>query len=286
MTRPAQILARGVGLDLGGRRVLDAVDLFAAGGLVCVLGANGSGKTSLLRCLGTVLLPDDGELTIDGLDPRHHSDRVEIRRRLGYLPQEPGLAPRARVVDVVEYLAVCKGWRDDRRRRHAVARALDEVGLGDRIGERIRDLSGGMRRRVALAQTLLGSPSLLVLDEPSVALDLDERARLRSIVAERRHTTTIVMATHLVDEAALADRVVVLAAGTVRYDGTPAGLVAAAGGRVWVQAGPPPPGTRASVRLPDGTHRCVGTPPPGAALVAPTLEDGWLVVTDPPTHPA
>lgn len=272
--------ARGLKLVLGSREALDGVDLHLHGGVVTVLGPNGSGKTTLLRCLATVLAPDDGTLHIDGLDVRAEADRVEIRRRLGYLPQEPGFASRARVFDVVDYLAVLKGLDDDRSRRRSVFEALDLVGLADRASERIGELSGGMRRRLGLAQALLGSPRLLVLDEPSAALDPDERLRLREVIGDLRHRATIVVSSHLTDEAALGDVVVVLVDGATRFVGTPADLADRAKGRAWLQDDPPPRElVRASWRQADGRYRCLGHPPADVATVAATMEDGWLLVT-------
>ncbi len=274
----AQILARGLGKDFGGRKAMNNIDLALGGGLVTVLGPNGAGKTTLLRCLATVLKPDTGSLLIDGLDPVHESDRIEIRRRLGYLPQEPGLAGSAKVFDLVDYMAVLKDHTEDRRRRHLVFDALERVGLADRCTDKVSDLSGGMRQRLGVAQALVGSPTLLLLDEPAAGLDPDERFRLREIVAERRHRTTVVQSTHLTEEAAISDIVLVMAGGEITFDGTPAALAQIATGRAWVQADQPV-GVRASWRQPDGTYRCLGTPPVGATLVEPTLEDGYLLLS-------
>jgi ABC-2 type transport system ATP-binding protein len=260
------------------REVLRGVHVLEQGGLITVLGPNGAGKTTLLRCLATVVAPDAGSVTIDGLDPRREPQRIEIRHRLGYLPQEDGLVAGSTAFDVVDYVAVLKGHRDDRRRRRAVFEVLDRVGLRDRAGERVERLSGGMRRRLGLAQALLGAPTLMLLDEPASGLDPDERLRLREILTERRRTTTMFVSTHLTDEAAISDTVLVLDEGVVQFAGTPERLAETARGRTWVQHDLPPPGVRASWRLADGRHRCLGTPPPGADLVDPTIEDGYLTI--------
>lgn len=279
---PSQILAFGLHKSLGGTAALRGVDLALQGGVTTILGPNGAGKTSLLRCLATVSRVDTGSLLIDGLDPIHESDRIEIRRRLGYLPQDAGLTPSARVFDVIEYLAVLKdvgrGHPDaERRRRQAVMTVLYQVGLADRIGDRVGDLSGGMRRRLGLAQALLGSPSLLLLDEPSAGLDPDERLRLRSLVAELRHRTTIIQSSHLTDEAATSDRVLVMVDGRVIFFGPPASLAARAAGCVWVQNSAPV-AARASWLLTDGSYRCLGDPPADSVPIEPTIEDGYLLL--------
>ena len=282
--RSAQVLMFGAGRRLGKTEAIVDVDLSAQGELITLLGPNGAGKSTLLRCLATVWLPDAGSILIDGLDPRHESDRTEIRRRLGYLPQDCGLAPSATVFDVIDYLAVMKsigrGTRHPERwRRLEVMELLALVGLADQAAEKVASLSRGMKQRVGLAQALLGGPTLLLLDEPASGLDPEERSRLRSILGERRRRTTIIQSTHLTDQAAYSDRILVMAEGRIRFDGSPARLAGLADGNTWMQADPPAAGsTRTFWQTSDGHYRCLGTPPPGTDIVPPTVEDGYLLV--------
>lgn len=283
--RPAQVLAFDVAKSVGGTTALNGIDLAIEGGLTTLLGPNGAGKTTLLRCLATVWSIDNGSILIDGLNPEFESDRIEIRRRLGYLPQEPGLTPSARVFDAVDFTAVMKevgvGRADPRRaRRLEVADLLELVGVSDRAHDTVSMLSGGMKRRVGLAQALLGSPSLLILDEPAAGLDPEERSRLRSILADRRETSTVVQSTHLTDEASYSDRVLVMAQGRLAFNGTPQQLAALASGHVWLQDTSPTVADRhvqAHWRQADGSYRCLGDPPPGARTTEATIEDGYLL---------
>ena len=275
---PAQVLAFGLTKRFGSQQALDGVDVSLNGGLLTLLGPNGAGKSTLLRCIATIINPDEGTVLIDGLDPRHEADRIEARRRLGYLPQNPGLSASARVFDVVEYIAVLKEHTVERWRRAAVFDALERVGLADRPATKMRELSGGMRQRVALAQALLGDPPLLLLDEPAAGLDPDERFRLREIVSERRHRATVLQSTHLTDEAAVSDTILVMSAGRIVFAGPPARLANTAEGRTWLQADEPQ-SVRAYWRLANGWYRCLGNQrPPGSTPVAPTLEDGYLLL--------
>lgn len=274
--------AAGLTKRYGHACAVDDVDFVADGGVTGLLGPNGSGKTTLLRILATVLAPQRGSLRLLGLDPARSSERIEIRRNLGYLPQQAGLYPGFSAYDLVDYVAVLKEMTDGGSRRDEVRRVLAAVDLDDVMHKKIRTLSGGMQRRVALAAALLGSPPLLVLDEPAAGLDPEQRLRLRSILSDAGRTGTVVLSTHHTGEvAALCQHVVVLLAGRVRFAGPPTELAALASGRVWVADGSPPAGGRGVARAwvtPDGTTRAIGSPPAGVDLVEPTIDDGYLLL--------
>ena len=193
---------------------LDRVDLALSPGITGLLGPNGAGKTTMLRVMATVLRPDDGSVRLLGRDPTDPEARTEIRRRLGYQPQELGFPRGFSAFAFVSYMAVLKEWTDRDARTAEVRRALELVGLGDVATKRISRLSGGQRRRVALAQALLGTPELLVLDEPTTGLDPEQRASLRGVLADIAASSTMVISTHQTEDvAALCNRVVVLDAG-------------------------------------------------------------------------
>ena len=258
---------------------VDGLTLTANAGVIGLLGPNGAGKTTLLRMLATVLAPDNGRVQLFGLDPSQRGDRLEIRRRLGYLPQHAGLYSGFSGFDLVDYVAVLKEWNDRGRRHDEVRRVLEAVGMTADMHRRIRAMSGGMQRRVAIAAALLGSPELLVLDEPSAGLDPEQRLRLRGVLSAAGRDGCVVVSTHLTDEvAAFCNRVVVIDHGTIRFDGEPQELAMVASGRVWLDS-ESTPGAVHSWFTPDGTLRSLGTPPTGAQLVAPTLDDGYLLLT-------
>lgn len=274
----ASLKLDGVGHRYGGSTALEDVSLGVVGGVVTVLGPNGAGKTTLLRSVATVQRPSEGSIFVDGLDLAQESDRTEARRRIGYLPQNPAFAPRATVFDVVDYVAICKEHHSRRRRHREVRRVLEAVELADRANMPVKSLSGGMVRRLGLAQALLGRPRLLVLDEPAAGLDPDQRLKLRDLLSTIAVDSTIVVSTHLTDEAAaISSQVVVIADGRVRFTGSPGSLTARATDRVWVSPEAPARAVR-SWRQPDGSYRCLGEPPRDSELVSPTLEDGYLLL--------
>lgn len=273
------IAAEGLTRRFGRHTAVDDLDLRIDGpGVVGLLGPNGSGKTTLLRMLATVLAPTMGRVEVLGLDPERSDERTAIRRRLGYLPQEPSLYAGFTAFDVVDYVAVLKELTDRPARHDEVRRVLAAVGLVDAMHKKVRALSGGMRQRVALACALLGAPDLLVLDEPASGLDPDQRLQLRSVLSAHGQTGTVLLSTHHTTEvAAFCQRVLVLLDGTIRFDGTPAALAGLADGQVWVdRSGTRDPG-RSWVSA-DGTVRAIGSPPSGAELLDPTIDDGYLLL--------
>jgi ABC-2 type transport system ATP-binding protein len=279
-TATAVVGVDGVARRYGATRALDDVDLALDRGITGLLGPNGAGKTTLLSILATVSEPDAGRVSVFGLDPRDSGQRVEIRRRLGYLPQELGYHRHFTVAGFLDYVAILKEITDRRRRAEEVARVLAAIGLERRAGTRIRTLSGGMRQRLGIAQALLGRPELLILDEPTAGLDPEQRLRFRELLSDLPGDPVIVLSTHQADDiAAICPHVVVLLQGRVRFAGRPAELAATAAGRVWT-AGQRDPRASLSWRGGDGRWRHIGDrQPAGAELVVPTVEDGYLLLS-------
>jgi len=267
-----------IGKRYGKDIALDEVTLTFGRGVTGLLGPNGAGKTTLLRIVATALAADTGDVRVLGHDPLTTRGRTAIRRRLGYLPQEAGFPRGFTVFRFIDYFAILKEWDDRDARHEEVRRVVDAVDLTDVATKRIQSLSGGQRRRVLLAQALLGGPGLLVLDEPTNGLDPAQRARLRDLLSTAGETSTLLVSTHQTDDvAALCERVVVLERGRVLFDGPVSGLIATADGKVWMSAERSPL-ARNAWRTGSGLWRNVGDPPVGADLVAPTLEDAYLML--------
>ncbi|SEN81170.1 ABC transporter ATP-binding protein [Actinacidiphila rubida] len=214
----------------GRTRAVDGVDLRTGTGVFGLLGPNGAGKTSLLRMLATVIPPSSGSMRLLDLDPARHGPRREIRRRLGYLPQNLGYYPGFTVVEFVEYFALLKEM-PPREVPRAVAAAVERVGLGDRAKAKLRTLSGGMLRRAGIAQAIVNEPRLLLFDEPTAGLDPEQRVEFRSLLRELGRTSTVVVSTHLVEDVGAAcAEVALMHQGRIAFQGTPDELVARGAG--------------------------------------------------------
>ena len=278
MSAPTVVL-EGVRHHYGSRAALAVEQLVFEAGSTAVMGPNGSGKSTLLRLLATVAEIQAGSVRIGGLDPADQLERTAIRRRLGYAAAHDGLPARMRVDAFCDYVGALKEIESARLRRRWTGWALDRVGLTAVAGDRVASLSGGMRRRLTIAQALLGGPDLLVLDEPLAGLDATQRIEIGNLLVSLAESTTVVCATHHAEElAGLCRRVVVLDGGRATFVGTPASLAAQATGRVWESTEPMIDALCRAVG--PGRYRCVGDRvPEGAVAVAPSVADGYLTTT-------
>jgi ABC-2 type transport system ATP-binding protein len=200
------------------------VNLQAGAGVFGLLGPNGAGKTSLLRMMATVIPPTSGSLRLLGRDPGSYGPRRDIRRRLGYLPQNLGYYPGFTVADFVEYFALLKDM-PPRQVPRAVATAIEHVGLGDRARAKLRTLSGGMLRRAGIAQAIVNQPELLLLDEPTAGLDPEQRVAFRGLLRDMGQRATVIVSTHLVEDVGAAcTEVALMDQGRIVFHGTPGEL--------------------------------------------------------------
>jgi ABC-2 type transport system ATP-binding protein len=206
------------------------VDLETGPGVFGLLGPNGAGKTSLLRMMATVIPPSGGTLRLLGRDPAGYGPRREIRRRLGYLPQSLGYYPGFTVTEFVEYFALLKDM-PPAAVPAAVAAAVERVDLGGQARAKLRTLSGGMLRRVGIAQAIVNEPELLLLDEPTAGLDPEQRVVFRALLRGLGQHATVVVSTHLVEDVGAAcSQVALMDRGKIVFQGTPGELTARADG--------------------------------------------------------
>ena len=214
----------------GRTQAVAGVDLEAGPGVFGLLGPNGAGKTTLLRMLATVIPPSSGTLRLLGRDPGGYGGRRQIRRRLGYLPQNLGYYPGFTVADFVEYFALLKEMPPDRL-PGAVAAAVERVDLGDKARSKLRTLSGGMLRRAGIAQAIVNEPDLLLLDEPTAGLDPEQRVAFRALLRDLAQRATVIVSTHLVEDVGAAcSEVAVMDTGRIVFHGTPDELTVRAEG--------------------------------------------------------
>jgi ABC-2 type transport system ATP-binding protein len=269
---------RGVSKTYGRLVALHPTTLSLDAGVIGLLGPNGAGKTTMLRLLSSALAPSEGEIAVSGHDVTGSpAERTRARRRIGYLPQEVVFPRGMTAFGFLDYVAVLKEWEQTDARHEEVRRVLALVDLAERSTTKVRVLSGGQRRRLAIAQALIGQPDLLILDEPTTGLDPEQRAGLRRLVSSL--PGTVLLSTHQTEDvSALCDRVIVLDGGRVRFDGTVPELLETAAGRVH-QGAEVSAGAVHTWRTGTGHMRSVGgRPVDGALPVDPTVEDAYLLL--------
>ena len=264
---------------------LRGVDLEIGAGMFGLVGPNGAGKTTLMRILAGLLRPTSGKVTVLGNDVTTSRGKLAIKSVLGYLPQELGLYPDLTALEFLEYVAVLKGVSDKTERQIQLAEILELVGLTGDARRKIRTFSGGMKRRVGIAQALLCSPQLLIVDEPTSGLDPEERVRLRNLLSEMAGRCTVILSTHIIEDISQScSDLAVIDAGKVLSRGDPSTLIEQVRGKVWTLT---TNGEKLSqglavvstLHIKDGTqYRVIGTPQPTVAAISvePSLEDGYL----------
>lgn len=215
-----------------GTRALDNVNLSIPRGMYGLLGPNGAGKSTLMRTIATLQTPTSGSIKFGELDILQNPE--ELRKRLGYLPQDFGVYPRVTAFNMLDHMAVLKGVSNKGERKTLVETLLNQTNLWNNRNQFIAGFSGGMRQRFGIAQALIGSPELIIVDEPTAGLDPEERNRFLNLLAGISDNVVIILSTHIVDDVAdLCPRMAVLAGGRVQLEGAPLDLIAQTKGRIW-----------------------------------------------------
>jgi ABC-2 type transport system ATP-binding protein len=215
-----------------GVQALKGVSLEIPRGMFGLLGPNGAGKSTLMRTIATLQGVDSGSLFFDDLDVLN--EKHEVRKILGYLPQDMGIYPGTSAEVLLDHFAVLKGLVHTGERREAVERLLRMTNLYDVRRRKLGTFSGGMRRRFGIAQALLGDPELIIVDEPTAGLDPEERIRFLNLLSEIGETAVVILSTHIVEDVReLCSRMAILSQGRVLLHGEPSALVARLEGKVW-----------------------------------------------------
>src|SRR5271163_5007919 len=197
-----------------------------------LLGPNGAGKSTLMKILATLLEPDEGTAQLDGLNLVEQKD--ETRKILGYLPQEFGVYPRMRAIDLLEHLAVMKGITNGKERKETVESLLQQTNLWDSRKKPLGGYSGGMKQRFGIAQALLANPKLIIVDEPTAGLDPAERNRFLNLLSGIGSDVTVILSTHIVEDVReLCPRMAIIANGELLLEGAPAEALDALKGKIW-----------------------------------------------------
>lgn len=282
-------------------QALENIDMTIGSGMFGLVGPNGAGKTTLMRIIAGLMSPTSGSVSVFNHDMSTHQGKQAAKAMLGYLPQELGLYPNLSAAEFLDYVAILKGVTDSAFRKRQIPELLELVGLTDVGSRKLKTYSGGMKRRVGIAQALLGSPQLLIVDEPTVGLDPEERVKLRNLLSDVAQRCTVILSTHIIEDISQScNDLAMLNKGRVMFRGAPRELIAAARGHVWLilskdgrdtSSERPNDGLSvvSTLQLADGVqYRVIGQPSVSlnAQPTEPTLEDGYIFAMQQTKQPA
>jgi ABC-type multidrug transport system ATPase subunit len=215
-----------------GVQALKDVSLTINNGMFGLLGPNGAGKSSLMRTIATLQDADSGSITFDGIDVL--TQKQELRKTLGYLPQEFGVYPKVSAEEMLHYIARLKGITNDKERKDLVKALLEQVNLYNHRNKYLGGYSGGMKQRFGIAQALIGNPRLIIVDEPTAGLDPAERLRFNNLLSEIGENIVVILSTHIVEDVAeLCNDMAIIAAGKVVQRGNPEDMLNSFRGKIW-----------------------------------------------------
>jgi ABC-2 type transport system ATP-binding protein len=215
-----------------GVKALKNISLSIGNNMFGLVGPNGAGKSTLMRTIATLQDPDSGSIQLDGLNVL--TEKNEVRKVLGYLPQEFGVYPKMSALDLLQHMAVMKGIASSSERKEMVDALLQQTNLWEVRKKALGTFSGGMKQRFGIAQALLGNPRLIIVDEPTAGLDPTERNRFLNLLSSIGRDVTVILSTHIVDDVReLCPRMAIIANGEVLLEGVPAETLAALQGKIW-----------------------------------------------------
>lgn len=285
----SSVTLHGVSKSFSGRgEVIRNINEAIPHGVIGLLGRNGAGKTTLMRLLCGIYKPTSGYITYENerIDDRRGSSR--FKSKLGYLPQNIGFSRQLTVLEALKYVCYLKKRGDLATSKSYLESLLEEVSLLESKDQRAGALSGGMTRRLGIAQALIGDPEFLIVDEPTAGLDPEERMRFRRLLSRFAQNRTVLLSTHILDDvSSTCDYVLFMRLGSIIHSGALSDVVESAAGHVWVS---PPMVSSADIGADfeivaeepgvDGTrYRVVGARNPGAGFigVAPNLDDAYIL---------
>lgn len=260
------------------------IDLTIGTGMFGLLGPNGAGKTTLIRLIAGLMTPTSGQITVWGHRMHLAKERQTAKALIGYLPQDLGVYPNLTAVEFLDYMAILKGVVDRQTRAQQIQQVIAAVRLQEAADQRLKTYSGGMKRRIGIAQALLNHPKVIIVDEPTAGLDPEERVRFRNMLADLSQDRTVILSTHIIEDVSQSCReLAILQRGQLKFQGSPRTLISEARGKVWtiLTDGQRPEGVTvvSTLQSEQGiSYRVIGDP---AAYydpqpIEPLLEDGYI----------